>query len=196
MGLTLEEGLVTLLPKNAFLRPEDLVHAYRRFYADDSHRTRLFPGIAKLLAAVHTSRTCAAIVTNKGRKAIESALKQFEIFEHVSMIFSGDATLHRKPEAELYKCEIRSKILSIRDEHVLVVGDTATDLEFARNCKLDSCWVTYGYGERKACLARGPTYVANSAAELLSIVNGDINRRREGRARRGPDQSDSRERRW
>ena len=38
------------------------------------------------------------------------------------------------------------------------VGDTATDIQFAKNIGAASCWATYGYGDAGRCHTLQPTY--------------------------------------
>lgn len=194
MGLSLEEGLRRLLPESArTLNLAECVRLYRRLYASQESRARLFPGVADFLEHAHVNGARLIVVSNKGERAIHTALRRLEIFRYVSMVVAGDMALHNKPDAALYRCDIQPRVQHCVDEEVLIIGDTETDLQFANNCGLDSCWVSYGYGDREKCLACAPKYVADSLCRLLPMISGNKGRRRGGQARRGRDRCDWRE---
>ncbi|MEZ2229655.1 HAD family hydrolase [Microcoleus sp.] len=58
----------------------------------------------------------------------------------------------------------------MNNSEVLMVGDTAVDLLFAKNAQIDACWAAYGYGVRDECVSLEPTFVINNIEELFSII--------------------------
>lgn len=168
MGLPLEESFRRLLPENTLaLNAQELVKLYRGLYASQESQAQLFSGVADFLVSVHASGAISLVVSNKGEQAIRSALSRLGILDYVSMVLAGNATSHSKPDAALYEYDIRPRIQACADGEVLVIGDTEIDLQFANNCGLDSCWVSYGYGDREKCLACGPTYVVDSLSQIM-----------------------------
>lgn len=49
-------------------------------------------------------------------------------------------------------------------------GDTETDLRFARNVGLSSCWAIYGYGKEAQCNAVGFDYLLDQLESLPRIL--------------------------
>ncbi len=74
-----------------------------------------------------------------------------------------------KPDPRLFHA-IQQQIPGGRLQRFLVVGDTETDLCFARNAGLQSCWATYGYGHGARCRAVGFDYTLDRIEDLPGIL--------------------------
>jgi phosphoglycolate phosphatase len=179
MGLPLEEAFRKLLGGGCSAQNlQEWVRVYRDLYASSgAPRTRLFPGAAEFLGRAHANGVRTVLVSNKGKAAIHLTLSRLGVLERLTMVLAGDSSDARKPDPLLYQYEIRPKIQPCSDEEVLVVGDTEIDLQFANNCGLDSCWVSYGYGNPEKCLACGPTYVADSLPQIMPVISEGTGRR-------------------
>ena len=59
--------------------------------------------------------------------------------------------------------------VELEKSNILMVGDTTTDIDYAKKCSIDSAFASYGYGDQQKCIAMKPTYIINSPNELLSI---------------------------
>ena len=81
------------------------------------------------------------------------------IKDYFDVILSAEDSAYRKPDARLYSNNIAPFLLSKTPGGVLVVGDTESDLLFAKQAGLKSCWATYGYGDAEKCLALKPDFV-------------------------------------
>lgn len=88
----------------------------------------------------------------------------YGIQQLVSLVVGENNQAIRKPDPMLPYSIIQRLIGGIRNTETLVIGDTITDLLFAKNSKLDSCWASYGYGNREE-----PTFIINDISELYSI---------------------------
>ncbi|HEY6375047.1 MAG TPA: HAD hydrolase-like protein, partial [Edaphobacter sp.] len=51
-----------------------------------------------------------------------------------------------------------------------VVGDTETDILFAKNANLLSCWATYGYGDARRCKALSPDFELHKLTDLPALI--------------------------
>jgi len=86
-------------------------------------------------------------------------LEHLMIKDYFDVILSAEDSAYRKPDARLYSNNIAPFLLSKTPGGVLVVGDTESDLLFAKQAGLKSCWATYGYGDAEKCLALKPDFV-------------------------------------
>ena len=113
-----------------------------------------------------------AIVSNKGPDAIRHSLRQLGMDGLVQHIFGDDGHLPKKPDPALYTGAIQAAFPDARAESTLMVGDTASDLRFAKNAGLRACWAAYGYGGAEECGSVGYEFRVDGLAELLPIVQG------------------------
>jgi phosphoglycolate phosphatase len=51
-----------------------------------------------------------------------------------------------------------------------MVGDTATDILFARASGMPCCWASYGYGDVERCRALDPEHEISSIEELPALL--------------------------
>ncbi len=174
MGMSLEAAFSVLRHKEMGGDEVALwVRRYRWLYASQGGlRTRLYPGVLEALARFSDAGVWSVVVSNKGRDAIESALLRLGIAETVRCVFAADGVRYKKPDRRLYTEEIKTALPGVVDSSVLVVGDSESDLRFARNAKLRCCWAAYGYGNRKACLGLYPDMVIQRFEDLSSALLG------------------------
>ena len=91
----IEAGL-GILPGHAEFNP--LREAFLQHYAEDiCVDTRLFPGIAELLAAIEARGLRWGIVTNKSTKLTWMIVKALGLHERAACVVCGDTTPHLKP---------------------------------------------------------------------------------------------------
>jgi phosphoglycolate phosphatase len=147
------------------------VRFYRSVYNGERvRRTRLFPGADDLLEQAEAQGIQLLVVSNKGSVAVEAELGRLGIRGRIGGIFAADVVAYPKPDARLYHAEIKSSFPSFEDRDVLVIGDTETDLRFAKNAGVASCWAAYGYGQREDCLGLKPDITIESLSELRSVL--------------------------
>lgn len=109
------------------------------------------------------------VLSNKGLRAIEAAVGRFELKQYVSAVFAERPGMPRKPDARLFD-QVQSSFPGVRRKQSLLVGDTETDLRFARNAGVTSCWASYGYGHSARCKAVGFDYVLDQVERLPAIL--------------------------
>ena len=178
-GCTLQETIKILHP-NSDISNEEIVrieNEYRNVYSSDGYKYE-----ALLAAAEATLEECSRhanviILSNKGLKAIEAALGRFGLRQYVCAVIAGGPGAPRKPDARLFRA-VQRQVCSVRHERSLMVGDTETDLRFARNSGLQSCWATYGYGHSARCRMVGFDYVLDRLENLPGILHQWSVRRR------------------
>jgi N-acetyl-D-muramate 6-phosphate phosphatase len=103
--------------------------------------TRLFPGMAELLAGLQARGLRWGVVTNKSKRFTERLLPLLGI--RPDCVVCGDSTPHLKPHpASLL---LASKQLDIRPTQCIYVGDDLRDVQAARAAGMRSIAVEYGY---------------------------------------------------
>ena len=170
-GLTLLETIQSLHPDSNLSREEilRLGRRYREVYSSEGYQYEvLFPGAeAALEECARHARI--VILSNKGLKAIGAALDRFALGQYVSAVLAERPGAPWKPDAGLFD-EVQQRVPGVRCDRSLVVGDAETDLRFARNAGLSSCWAVYGYGHDARCRAVGFDYLLDQLENLPRIL--------------------------
>lgn len=170
-GLTLLETIRFLHPSSNISREETLrlEGRYREVYSSEGYQYEvLFSG------AEATLEECARhariiVLSNKGLKAIEAAVDRFNLGQYVSAVLAECPGAPWKPDAGLFD-EVQRRVPGVLRDRCLVVGDTETDLRFACNAGLSSCWAVYGYGQNARCKAVGFDYLLDQLESLPGVL--------------------------
>jgi phosphoglycolate phosphatase len=172
-GLTLPDTLVALDRSlggdQAALMA--LVKCYRAIYAEEAGPwLRPFAGVGRTLRALHESGIKCLVVSNKGVAAIRRSLDDACMSRFVDLIFGDAPSLPHKPDPTILTDHILPRYAPLPRERILIVGDTETDIVFARAAGICACWAAYGYGVRARCRSLAPEFEIATMAELLALV--------------------------
>lgn len=131
---------------------------YREIYnsGEGLARTKLFAGVVEGLDALAATGWRCCVVSNKGVAALRTALAHFSLDSRFELVIGDEPGQRRKPDPELYAETVLPRLAGARPERCLMIGDTATDLRFARAIGAEACWAEYGFGDREECLALRP----------------------------------------
>jgi phosphoglycolate phosphatase-like HAD superfamily hydrolase len=168
IGLTLEESMHRLT-EGRCEEPltSEMVKYYRTLHTTKAAPlTSLFDGAIPTLTELRRRNIFTILVSNKGRVGLHQLIAQLKITNYIDIVISVEDTPHRKPDARLYTDHIAHLLPLTPDSQTLVVGDTETDILFAKNANLLSCWATYGYGDAQRCKALSPDFKLHSLADL------------------------------
>lgn len=169
IGLLLEKAVESLRPPGHAVPTSEWVNAYRRiFHFEAGPRTHFFGGATAVLREAKRRGIQTAVVSNRGSSSIEVLLQRLGPLRP-RHVLGRDRVMFRKPDARLLHYDLRRRFPATRADAMLVVGDTPTDLRFARAAGLSACWAEYGYGDRARCLRYHPNYVIRSFSELLRV---------------------------
>lgn len=138
----------------------DMIPIYNR------HLTRLTSLMPGALAAIRQLRAAGiklALVTNKPQAATREVLLHFRLFEEFGAVIGGDAVSQKKPAPEPLFLALEK--LNVDGAHAVMVGDSTTDVEAARNASLPSIIIRGGY-------SRVP--VEELGADLVLDTLGDL----------------------
>jgi len=174
VGLSLEDS-IQALTKGKVSRSQlpDLVKAYRNTYeANGVGSVRLFEGVANLLEGLPSTRVQSALVSNKGRKALDLLLERLKIWAFFDLTLSAEDVDCNKPDPKLFSKYIAPHFVGISKPEVIVVGDSEIDIKFAQAAGLASCWVKYGYGDATKCHRLKPDYEVGDVRELRYVLRG------------------------
>lgn len=130
-----------------------------------SDNTSVYPGAEELLRRLKARGAKLAVVTMKIRTATHRILKHHGLFDLFDAVLSFDDIEKRKPNPD--SLFMLQKRFGVPLEQILMVGDSMTDLEYAKAAGVDACAVTHGYGVLEDMKAAGPRYMISGFAEML-----------------------------
>jgi phosphoglycolate phosphatase len=105
--------------------------------------TRLFDGMAEVLALLQDSGLPWGIVTNKVERFTAPLMQSFDFAHRPGCVISGDTFSEKKPHP-LPMLEA-SRILGCRPEQCAYIGDARRDIEAGQNAGMTTLAAAYGY---------------------------------------------------
>lgn len=130
--------------------------------------TRVFPGMAELLSALREKGIKIAVLSNKPDAATKSVVRKFfpDVFDEVIGAVDG-VPLKPSPDSAL---SLISRIGVMPDE-VAWIGDTATDIETAKNLGARiSIGVLWGFRPREELVLAGADVIVDDPCQILREV--------------------------
>ena len=129
--------------------------------------TRLMPGVPDVLHQLRDSGVQLALVTNKPQAATDEVLAHFGLTELFGAVLGGDAVSRKKPDPEaLY---LAMDHLGTDASNTVMVGDSAADVQSARNAGVRAIAIRGGYTNVPA-EQLGADLTLDSLAELFDAL--------------------------
>lgn len=131
------------------------------------NKTKPYAGIVEVLTALQNKKIPVAICTNKQHfAAVQLAEKIFPAINFTAVI--GDA---KKPNPAR-ALEIMEKI-GVQPAEVAYFGDTAVDMETAKNAGFLAVGVTWGFRAETELIESGAKIIIHSADEIFNLIKFD-----------------------
>jgi len=125
---------------------DEALECFREFYA--AHlldHTRPYPGVEEALARLEGRRL--AVLTNKSLRFTRPILEGLGLARWFARICGEDSFPRKKPDPMGLESLLDEFEVSPRE--AMMVGDSAIDIETARNADTWACGVTYGLASRE-----------------------------------------------
>lgn len=104
----------------------------------------IYTGVEDLLEQLGRDHMPMAVVTNKPTALARAVLEGGGLLGHFATVHGADTAALRKPSPLLI--EHAAGVLGVRTQHMVMVGDAATDCEAARAAGCSAAWAGWGYG--------------------------------------------------
>ncbi|GFM54410.1 phosphoglycolate phosphatase [Pseudomonas cichorii] len=114
-----------------------------RYQRDCAVHSRLFDGMAELLADIEKSGLIWGVVTNKPVRFAQPIMEQLGLAERSALLICPDHVTHSKPHPE--PLILACSQLDLDPASVLFVGDDLRDIESGRDAGTKTAAVRYGY---------------------------------------------------
>ena len=125
---------------------EQALPIFERCYAEENGRhTVIFPGVQEGLRRLRNMQLPLACVTNKAERFTRALLEQLGLARCFEQVIAGDTLPQKKPDPQplLHAC----RGFGISPGDMLMIGDSANDVEAARAAGCPVFCVEYGYNE-------------------------------------------------
>ncbi|WP_321389660.1 HAD family hydrolase [Emcibacter sp.] len=105
--------------------------------------TIAFPGLHEALAELQDNGVKLAVCTNKVEDLSHKLLKALELDDFFCALTGGDSFDYKKPDPRHLTSTL--ELMGCPPEGAVMVGDSANDIDAARNAALPVVGVTFGY---------------------------------------------------
>ena len=143
----------------------DFFLAYYRDHMLDY--TVLYPGVREALDRLLHAGVKMAVLTNKPVRISQAIVDGLGVGGHFQRVYGGNSFARKKPDP--IGIETLLADCSAARERTVMVGDSAVDIQTARNAGVRSCGVTYGF-QPETFLAEPPDLLVDRLDELVDWV--------------------------
>ena len=156
------------------LRTPEYVAAARRdfvnYYIDhiDLH-THPYEGIVELVEELAAQGCRLAIASNKFQAGTDKLIKKFFPAIDFVMVCGNREGVPLKPDTALVDMILEAA--QVERSRCIMVGDSAVDILTAERAEIHSVGVSWGFRSRTELQEAGAEYIADSVAELRTILS-------------------------
>ena len=155
---------------------ERALEFFIRYYAQHClDYTVLYPGVQAALDRLHGAGHSLAVLTNKPVKISHRILDGLGLSEHFFRVYGGNSFDRKKPDPVGIATLLAES--GLEPARTYMVGDSAVDIETARNAGVRSCGVSYGF-QPEAMMEASPDVVVDDldlfARALLDVKSLDV----------------------
>lgn len=168
LGRKFEIALATCFPNVSSLRLRMLAEEFHHLMQQETYQARLFPNVKEILQLCKKNGIKLAVATSKDRKELDKAIA----YSHLEGIF--DITCCGKEYKEKPDPAMLKRILTqlkVDPSECLMIGDTTTDIQFARNAGVNTICVTFGAHSLNELNAEKPLAFIADWKELPEVIN-------------------------
>ena len=142
---------------------------YERCYAEvNGKHTVIYPGVSEGLRALRAMQLPLACVTNKAERFTLALLEHLQLARCFEQVIAGDTLPQKKPDPQplLHAC----RSFGITPGDMLMIGDSANDVEAARAAGCPVFCVTYGYNEGRDVRELDVDAIVTSLIEATRLI--------------------------
>ena len=150
---------------------ETAIVRYRERYTDIGlYESHLYPGIAKLLQALHGAGAYVAIASAKPQFMLERLAAYYNIDVHLDAIVGVGLNRHSADKRDLI---LRALPDGMDPSQACMVGDRRFDIEAARALGLGAIGANYGYALPGELIEAGAHAVFDRVEDLIFYLTGE-----------------------
>lgn len=161
----IEQVLQEVCPPGTKLPLERSIKLFRARYGEHllTH-TRLYPSVPKVLECF--KNRAQAVITNKPENFSLTILKGLGVSHYFIKVVGGDGGFPKKPAPDTLIEVLR--LAQVEPHEAVLVGDSAIDVQTARNADVKAIAVTYGFGKMDEIQNSKPDFLLHDLEELIT----------------------------
>jgi phosphoglycolate phosphatase len=172
IGLSLPGIAAVLLPEADEAGRAELVDAYREAYlsartAPGAEPEPLYEGIREVLNTLTTQGWLLGVATGKSRRGLDRLLAAHSLTNQFATLQTADRHPSKPHPAMI---EAACAETGVAATETIVIGDTDFDMAMAMNGGARAIGVSWGYHDTGSLIAAGAEAIAESPADLLSLL--------------------------
>lgn len=171
IGLGLLDALAHAVPDLAAERAEEFSARFRHHYLAGEPEIRLFGGMRSMLDELASSGVQLAVATGKTRRGLARAFESTGLGRLFAASRCADESKSKPHPAMLL--ELASE-LNVLPQRMLMIGDTAHDLQMAAAAGAHSLGVTYGAHLHEHLTPHGALALVKSVPELRTWLAANL----------------------
>ena len=123
---------------------EEALEYFLEFYREhDLDHTTLYPGVRESLERLAAAGKRMAVLTNKPVRMSRNIVEGLGVAQHFFRVYGGNSFEFKKPHP--IGIEVLMEQAGVGRDRTLMIGDSAVDVETARNARVACCGVAYGF---------------------------------------------------
>ena len=152
VDLGLVQALKRSFPDLSDKQQDELLHAVHQAMISRPSEVCLIPGARQFIQQVHDAKIDIAIATNKGHGALMRALQVTDL-ENLFKVTRSAGQTAAKPSPQMLE-EIM-EVFGVNIESTLMIGDSVTDMEMAKNINVAAIGVDFYHQQDTALKGAG-----------------------------------------
>ncbi len=168
IGLSIENAIATLFPAvNAETRAFITEEYAKEFHGKTAGPDDLFPGVTDMLLTLRAQNKRLAVATGKKAAGLRLVMRASGVQDLFCATRSADQTAS-KPNP-LMLLELMAE-LGVEKQRTLMVGDSAHDMQMAKNAGIAAIGVTCGAHSAEVLRRHQPLACLNYPTDLLEFI--------------------------
>ncbi|MDQ6708793.1 MAG: HAD-IA family hydrolase [Acidobacteriota bacterium] len=129
--------------------------------------TTLYPGVREALDRLRAGKVSMAVLTNKPVRMSVAIVEGLQLANHFRRVYGGNSFEFKKPHR--IGIDMLIAECGAAREGTIMVGDSAVDVQTARNAGVRACGVTYGF-QPETFAQDPPDFLVDRLEELIDQV--------------------------
>ena len=163
IGLGLSDALAYAVPTMPKTMVPQMVERYRHHYLSRDADLPLFAGVREIVVSLKEAGYFVAVATGKSRVGLDRALDASGLRPLFDATRCADECRSKPDPQMLYDL---GDELGVRNDRMLMVGDTTHDLMMASNAGASSLGVSYGAHDARTLEGHGALAIVDSTTQL------------------------------
>ncbi len=148
----------------------EAVEVYREYFrVKGLFENEVYPGVKEMLKALKAAKRTLLVASSKPEEFVLTILKHFDLLPYFDFVGGASMDEVRSKKEDVLRYVLKQA--NVTDPATaIMVGDRKFDVQGAHTFGMDAIGVTYGYGSLEELTEAQPEYLADSPAEVGTIL--------------------------